>query len=284
MFRSYHWSIALRQLRNRPSSSLRLLLVIAFCTVLIATTASLWFYLYQQHTEHVDSATISLFLKPEVDAKSAYDLASDFMKDASLASIDVQTPDSLREYFQERYGVNVAEVLPQNPFTSVLRIHLKPEFLTNDATFLSMVQQYRTMNSIVEEVHYQSEYVRAVTREYNRLMWSALIGAGMLLIVCLLLISFAFRAESMYASDDQRVVLLLGAKRSFLARSSLWRILVCTVPALALGLACCYALLMMAQSSGLLSLGGFYLNVMGASALLCLLLVLLLHRRAIPSV
>ncbi len=282
MPRSYHWSIATKQFRKRSWSSLRLSLCFALCTFLAAAALSTYTVLHTKHLEHTQSATISLFLKEDMDEISARDFASDLAKDAMIASIDVQTPDSLRSYFQDRYGVNVAEVLPQNPFVTILRLHIKPEFLSSDL-FMQMVQQYRAMPTMVEEVSYQSDYVRAVIQESTVLWWTSLVGGLLVFVVICTLIAFALRAESLYLSDDQRVVSLLGSRSGFLARSSLWRNLLCALPGIALGAGLSYTVLLMSQSSGLIRGELVQLQAIGVAAILVLILSMVWNRRSLHS-
>ncbi len=277
MPRSFHWSIASRHFRRFPASTVRLIVTVAAATIIVSICVGVYQLLAERHHDRMEAATISLFLKEEVDPKMAADFASDLMKDATVENVEIDSPDSLRNHFNERYGVNVAEVLPQNPFTTVLRVHVRPSFLNVD-TFMMLVQQYREMRSLVDDVGYQSDYIKAVLLESQLLLWTALLGGASLLVLLSALFFFALRAESRFDAADHEVVQLLGSRQRFLNRSAFWRVLICSFIGLVIGSSATWLLVTIAQNAQLIPIATSNMLSLAYGAGVVLILVLFMHR------
>ncbi len=281
MPRSYHWSIARHHISLRKLSAVRLVLLCLLCTIVCSGVVLVGDEFLSRARSHAERVSISLFMRPTVDTATISALCSDIRKDASIASFDVLSPDSVRNYFNDRYGVNVSEVLPINPFRTQIRLHLQPILLSADV-FVAEVQQYRGLTELVEDVNYDADYVRAVLAE-TRATTIALITAAILTALLIIsLLYFALRAENIYSSDDVSVVELLGGRPGFLKRSVTWRIAVLAIPGAILGYALSIVAIQSLNAQKLLSITMHTFQVPVLAAVFVTLLVLILSRRSMP--
>jgi cell division protein FtsX len=207
----------------RKKSGLIRLVFSVVCSMLIILSGLLaYFYAESRVNSHASSINLALFLAPETERKVIDDITSDLYKlSPAVDQVKVKTPDSLSSFFSEKFGVNVGEVLPNNPFPIVLYIYFKPNQLSW-STFSAFIEQCRQIEE-VENTSYRSEYVKAVFEERTTLVWSSIAGAVFVFVVIFMLLYFTIRSESAFTNDDVTLLQLLGGKKRSLRIASLAR-------------------------------------------------------------
>lgn len=219
---SYHWSLGNQMALRKKSGLIRLVLSVVCSMLIILSALIAYYYAESRVNSHASSINLALFLAPETEKKVIDDITSDLYKlSPAVDQVKVKTPDSLSVFFSEKFGVNVGEVLPNNPFPIVLYIYFKPSLLSW-GTFSAFIEQCRQID-VVENTSYRSEYVKAVFEERTTLIWSSIAGAVFVSLVVFMLLYFTIRSESAFTNDDVSLLQLLGGNKRSLRIASLSR-------------------------------------------------------------
>lgn len=228
MSRSFHWSIGWRSFVSSPFTSLRLALVTAVC-VFVAFGA-MWYYerSWSALRDKESELLISVVLNPMEDAASAFRAANTLRGVWPVAEVQVITPEMWRREFTLRYGVEISEVVPENPFSHTLRVRLVQGYI-NAESFMSVYRQCSALPVVADEVTYPSDVLRSVLE-----MQSSIVGrVSVVCVLCglciILLLSSALRSALYLSSDDLALFDFMGATRFFAMRSLLWRNLMVSV-------------------------------------------------------
>ena len=277
MARSFHWSIGWRSFVSSPFTSIRLALVTAVCVAV--AFGAMWFYerSWSALREKESELLISVVLNPMEDAASAYRAANTLRSVWPVAEVQVITPEMWQREFTQRYGVEISEVVPENPFSHTLRVRLIQGSI-NAESFMTVYRQCSTLLVVPDEVTYPSDVLRSVLE-----MQSSIVGrVSVVCVLCglciLLLLSSALRSALYLTPDDLALFDFMGATKFFALRSFFWRNLLVSVIGIGSGVAAVSLIAPQVQQLWILPVAVPVNTLLGISAAVVLVCVLLVTR------
>lgn len=232
---SFSWNMGYLLFKRLRRSSVRLAFSVCAATIIAIAALCVWQQSRDTVRSHVEAITLSLFVPTGDSTLVASDIADDLRSRVApelVQSVIVLSPDSVRAMFDSKYNVNTNEILPSNPFPSVVSINFNAASLERRG-FDAIIMQCMELQGV--EISYRSDFVRAVFQEQDLLFWATAIGGLLCGGLIVLLLFFAVRAENIYSLADAHYASLLGASTSLVRVSSLSRNALSTLIGIALG-------------------------------------------------
>ena len=237
MARAFHFNISLRLIRSHYASALRLFAVSAIAVLIAGGAAWMYDREWTSLREKEQAFIISVVLQPSVDAATAYRAASTVRTFSSVAEVSVITPEQWRAEFAQRYGVEIAEVVPENPFSYALRVRLI-EGSINAVSFTTAYQQIREMHAVVDDIQYPSDMLRSILNQTSLITTKLSIVISLAILSILFLLTSTVRATSAVSASDLQLMTLLGGRSTLVSRPTMWRNLLVCLPGIGLGALC----------------------------------------------
>ncbi|MBL7999933.1 MAG: hypothetical protein JNL32_15010 [Candidatus Kapabacteria bacterium] len=277
----YHWSLGVQIFRRKLRSSIRIMFGIAAATLIAIAGFGAYFQARQTVIEHKEVVTLALFVKPDVNPDELHGLEKDLRTICpAIRTAAVMTPDSVRGYINNQYGVNMSEVLPNNPYPSVILLSFHAEMLSWQV-FNALTDECSRIE-FIENMAYRSDYIKAVFNEEVMLVWIGIGGfiLGMLFITVLL--SFSFRAEPTLGEADVHVAEMLGASRGGFRIASLSRIILCSIVGIGVSVGVGLLTLMYTESLHYTHIIGALWMPLACAAAMVFLIASLVSLRSVP--
>ncbi|HET8941695.1 MAG TPA: permease-like cell division protein FtsX [Rudaea sp.] len=170
----------------------------------------------------VDQArAISVFLKADVDAGAARQMATQLRERADVAAVELKTPEQGLQEFRQRSGfADALDVLHDNPLPSVLIVKMQNE-QANPAQAPALIGELRA-NPQVDLVQYDArwrEWLNAILGVAGR---GAAVLAVLLALAALLVVGNTVRLDIQGRREEIAVMQLLGASDGFVRRPFLY--------------------------------------------------------------
>jgi cell division transport system permease protein len=229
---------SLGRLATRPWATILTVLVMA-----LALTLPLLFYLLldnarQLHGDMRDAGTISVFLKPHLDATTVQAHARRLRGEAGVAAVRVRTPEQGLEEFRSQSGFAEAlDVLRENPLPAVLLVTPAD---AGDGVPAALIGRLRG-DADIDLVQYDAAWRERLDAILAAATRGAQLLAGLLALALLLVVGNTVRLDIAGRSDEIGVMQLLGASSGFVRRpflyTGLWYGLLSALLATALALA-----------------------------------------------
>ena len=163
-----------------------------------------------------DASAISVFLKPELDAKAVDALAARLRQRPDVAALTLRTPEQGLDEFRERSGfADALKVLHYNPLPAVLIV--EPRAGAADV----LAAQLRS-EPTVGLVQYDAQWRRRLTAILALAQRGAQVLAGLLALAALLVIGNTVRMDIAARGEEIAVMQLLGAESGFVRRPFLY--------------------------------------------------------------
>jgi cell division transport system permease protein len=164
-----------------------------------------------------------LFLKPELDAKSAQTLASELSRRADVSSVSIRTPEQGLAEFRQLSGFGEAlDALQDNPLPSVLVVTPKASVEVENPTIVGEIK----MDSRVDLVQYDAAWRRRLSDILHFGERLVVVLAVLLSLATLLVVGNTVRMDVQARSEEISVMQLMGASDGFVRRpflySGLW--------------------------------------------------------------
>ena len=216
----YSFFSSLGRMAARPWATALTVLVMA-----LALTLPLLFYLVldnarQLHGDVREAGTISVFLKPRLEAAAIDAAVRDIRARPGVAAIDVRTPEQgLKEFRNQSGFAEALDVLRENPLPAVLLVTVAPA--TDRAGVAALVADIGHADS-VDLVQYDAAWRERLDAILATATRAAEALAGLLALALLLVVGNTVRLDILGRSDEITVMQLLGASNGFVRRPFLY--------------------------------------------------------------
>ncbi|MBI3258758.1 MAG: hypothetical protein HYZ54_04680 [Ignavibacteriae bacterium] len=212
---SFSFAQAHKLLRQRFGSVVKIAIASAFLTLASAVIAVGYYGVTAEIEQLSGNLVVSVFASPRADSAEAVSVMRQVRSAPEVSTAELVTPQQAQKEFAKSVGQKLDNLLPDNPFPYVVKVHIVPAACTKEKLD-ALVQTFRQIAS-VDDVIYNTAYANALFSRSQQT--SVLIFAGALGVfaVFLFILYFALRAETAAAGDEVHVLMLLGATRGFVA-------------------------------------------------------------------
>lgn len=164
---------------------------------------------------------ISVFLKPDVNAAAARDLANSLRERKDVAAVQLKTPEQGLEEFRRRSGfADALDVLHDNPLPTVLIVDLRKAENERAGT-PELIGELRR-NTRVDLVQYDARWRERLNAILDVARRGAAVLAMLLALAALLIVGNTVRLDIQGRSEEIAVMQLLGASDGFVRRPFLY--------------------------------------------------------------
>lgn len=194
---------------------MRIALSAGLLTLGAAASAAGYYGVTAEIAQLSGNLVLSVFAAPGTDSSETASIVRQVRSLPEVASAELITPEQAKREFALNVGEKLDNLLPNNPFPAVVKVHVQPAACTQES--LDMVVQSFKRISSVEDVLYNVGYAQALfsrSRQTSLLIFGGAIGIS---VVFLLFLYFSLRAETAAGSEELYVMTLLGASRGFIA-------------------------------------------------------------------
>jgi cell division transport system permease protein len=166
-----------------------------------------------------DARALSVFLKPEIDAAAANQLAERLRGDAQIGSVVVKSPEQGLDEFRSRAGfADALKVLHYNPLPTLLIVSPRASGADSAA---KLAEQLRG-EPVVDLVQYDAQWRQRLSAILELGERGAAVLAGLLALAALLVIGNTVRLDIASRAEEIAVMQLLGAEDGFVRRPFLY--------------------------------------------------------------
>ncbi len=212
---SYLFGQAHKLLRRRFASALRIALSTGLLVLGAAISATGYYGVTAEIAELSGNLVLSVFAAPGTDSSETASILRQVRSLPEVSSAELITPEQAKREFSKNVGEKLDNLLPNNPFPAVIKVHLQPAACSQE-TLNMVVESFKRISS-VEDVLYNVGYAQALfsrSRQTSLLIFGGAIGIS---AVFLLFLYFSLRAETAAGGEELYVMTLLGASRGFVA-------------------------------------------------------------------
>lgn len=212
---------SLRRLVARPGATALTLLVMS-----LALSLPLLLWLALDNARGLggsldDARALSVFLKPEVDARAAAAFAETLRARTDVARVDVKTPEQGLEEFRNQSGfADALKVLRSNPLPTVLIATLRADAPSRDKV-PALVGELEKQ-APVDLVQYDALWRQRLDAILAFVARATAVIAALLALAALLVVGNTVRLDIQGRADEIGVVQLLGASNAFVRRPFLY--------------------------------------------------------------
>lgn len=170
----------------------------------------------------VDQArAISVFLKTDVDAGAARQMATQLRERTDVAAVELKTPEQGLEEFRQRSGfADALDVLHDNPLPSVLIVKMQ-DAQAKPAQTPALIGELRA-NPQVDLVQYDARWRERLNAILGVAGRGAAVLAVLLALAALLVVGNTVRLDIQGRREEIAVMQLLGASDGFVRRPFLY--------------------------------------------------------------
>ncbi|MEO8802776.1 MAG: permease-like cell division protein FtsX [Rudaea sp.] len=218
---AYGLTTSFSRLARRPGATAFTLAVLS-----VALTLPLLFGLLLSNAGNLSGSVgtaraISVFLKPDVDAGAAQDLAKTLRERGDVAGVTLKTPEQGLEEFRRRSGfADALQVLHDNPLPAVLIVDLRKSENDHSGT-PALIGELRS-NARVDLVQYDARWRERLNAILGVARRGAAVLAVLLALAALLIVGNTVRLDIQGRSEEIAVMQLLGASDGFVRRPFLY--------------------------------------------------------------
>lgn len=225
-WRQQHRSSARASLQRLTAKPFSLLLTVLALGVALALPLLLWVVVDNARNLSGglrDAREITVFLKPDIDDRSAASYADQLRAHAAVDHVGVRSPAQGLEEFRQLSGFDTAlDALDGNPLPSVLLVTPRVDSSSNNAARdASLVASLRS-DQRVDLVQYDIEWRRRLGAilDFGEIALQSL--ATLLALAALLIVGNTIRVDIQSRSEEIEVMQLIGASNGFIRRPFLY--------------------------------------------------------------
>lgn len=212
---SFSFSQAHKLLRQRFGSLVKIAIATAFLT-LASTVVAIGYYGITAEIEQLSSnLVVTVFAASHADSAESVSIFRQVKSVPQVADAKLITPEQAQKEFAESVGQKLDNLLTNNPFPSVVKVHLLPSACSRESLD-AVVQTFRRI-PLVDDVVYNTAYANALFSRSKQTSVMIFAGAIGIFAVFLFILYFALRAETAAGGEEVHVLMLLGATRGFVA-------------------------------------------------------------------
>ncbi len=212
---SFYFAQAHKLLRQRFGSLVKIAFATAFLTLASAVIAVGYYGATAEIEQLSGNLIISVFASPRADSSEAVSIMRQVRSAPEVASAELVTPEQAQKEFSKSVGQKLDNLLPSNPFPSVVKVHLIPAACSRERLD-AVVETFRQIPS-VDDVIYNTAYANALFSRSNQTSIMIFAGAAGVFAIFLFVLYFALRAETTAGGDEVHILMMLGATRAFVA-------------------------------------------------------------------
>ena len=194
-------------------------LSITLVLTMLGMLMMLEYHSYRQTHDLQEQTTFRVDLTPGTDDQAAILLKQSIEAMPCVKHVDYITADEAARIFTEDLGDDFVDFLGYNPLSPSLMVNLRADILPdNQSAVLSQFKHDVNQLDGVSAVEYQENVVMELNDIYYKLSWFLIFFIGLLLLLCVVLISSTIRIALYAQRDTIRTMRMVGAKVSFIAR------------------------------------------------------------------
>jgi len=194
-------------------------LSITLVLTMLGLLMMLEYHSYRQTHDLQEQTTFRIDLQATIDEQTAIDLKKTIEAMPCVKHVDYISSDEAAQIFTEDLGDDFVDFLGYNPLSPSLMVNLRADILPDNQS--GILNQFKCDVSKlhgVSAVAYQESVVTELNNIYYKLSWFLIFFIGLLLLLCVVLISSTIRIALYAQRDTIRTMRMVGAKVAFIAR------------------------------------------------------------------
>jgi cell division transport system permease protein len=223
-FLQRHAQVALDSLGRLYRNGVSALMTAAVIGIALAMPSGLYLLLDNLHRlsgSWDGQASLSVFLKPEIDSSTGRQLADSLATWPEIGAIKLITPQQALQEFSEHSGfADVLGLLEDNPLPVVLIV--TPAADQTDPTFASALQDRLTALPETDLAQLDLQWVQRLAAILDIARRGILVISALLALAVLLVIGNTIRLEIQNRREEILVTKLIGATNAFVRRPFLY--------------------------------------------------------------
>lgn len=209
---------SLGRLAARPWSTSLTVLVMALALALPLLLYLLLANAQQLHGDLRDAGSITVFVKPRLDARATEQLAQRLRARPDVVAVAVRTPEQGLQEFRNQSGFAEAlDVLRDNPLPAVLLVSPRGD----PAQASALVAEF-ARDADVDLVQYDAAWRQRLDAILGSAMRAAQVLAALLALAVLLVVGNSVRLDIAGRAEEITIMQLLGASSGFVRRPFLY--------------------------------------------------------------
>ena len=199
-------------------------LSITLVLTMLGLLMMLEYHSYRQTHDLQELTTFRIDLMPSIDEQAALNLKQTIEAMPNVKHVDYISSDEAARIFVEDLGDNFVDFLGYNPLSPSIMVNLKIDILPDNQN-RALSQFKHDINELegVSSVVYQEKVVNELNNIYYKLSWFLIFFIGLLLLLCIVLISSTIRIALYAQRDTIRTMRLVGAKVGMISRPFIGR-------------------------------------------------------------
>jgi cell division transport system permease protein len=223
-FLQHHAQVALDSLGRLYRNGVSALMTAAVIGIALAMPSGLYLLLDNLHRlsgSWDGQASLSVFLKQEIDSATAQQLADSLAKWPEIGAVQLVTPQQALQEFSEHSGfADVLGLLEDNPLPLVLIV--TPAADQTDPTFAGALQDRLTALPETDLAQLDLQWVQRLAAILDIARRGILVISALLALAVLLVIGNTIRLEIQNRREEILVTKLIGATNAFVRRPFLY--------------------------------------------------------------
>lgn len=194
-------------------------LSITLVLTMLGMLMMLEYHSYRQTHDLQEQTTFRVGLAPDIDEHAAMRIKQAIEAMPSVKHVDYISSDEAARIFTEDLGDDFVDFLGYNPLTPSFMVNLRADLLPdNHDNAISQFKHDVSQIEGVSAIEYQEKVVMELNSIYYKISWFLIFFIGLLLLLCVVLISSTIRIALYAQRDTIRTMRMVGAKVAFIAR------------------------------------------------------------------
>jgi cell division transport system permease protein len=204
------------QKRRLRSSYISVILSIAFVLFLLGLFGLLVLNTKKVSDYFKEQASITIFLKDDVDKQTVKNLQTVLKSEDYTKSITYVSKEEAAELAKEENGEDFMDFLGYNPLKNSIDLHLKADFVSPKK--MSEIESQLIKKEAVFEISYDKSLIAILTKNVKRISLWVLIFSGIFTLIAMILINNSIRLSVYSKRFTIKTMQMVGATKRFIRR------------------------------------------------------------------
>jgi len=204
------------QKRRLQSSYLSVIMSIAFVLFLLGLFGLLVLNTKKVSDYFKEQASITIFLKDDVDKQTVKNLQTILKSEDYTKSITYISKEDAAELAKKENGEDFMDFLGYNPLKNSIDLYLNADFVTPEK--MSEIESKLIKNEAVFEISYDKSLITLLTENVKRISFWVLIFSGIFTLIAMILINNSIRLSVYSKRFTIKTMQMVGATKRFIRK------------------------------------------------------------------
>ncbi len=204
------------QKRRLRSSYISVILSIAFVLFLLGLFGLLVLNTKKVSDYFKEQASITIFLKDDVDKQTVKNLQTVLKSEDYTKSITYVSKEEAAELAKKENGEDFMDFLGYNPLKNSIDLYLKADFVSPEK--MNEIESQLIKKEAVFEISYDKSLIVILTKNVKRISLWVLIFSGIFTLIAMILINNSIRLSVYSKRFTIKTMQMVGATKRFIRR------------------------------------------------------------------